>query len=70
MCTLPHPCLGDTVGARGKEGSYCKPGYARFISNSVWLMDVGAAGGGGGVFQGYKTVPNTSYCSARRKTQH
>lgn len=29
-------------------------------------MDVGAAGGGGSDFQGYKMVPNTSYCLGLR----
>lgn len=68
----PHtPTLrvGYSRCQRQRINSYCKPGCTGFISNSVRMTDVGAAGGGGSGFQGYKMVPNTSYCLARRKTQ-
>lgn len=64
----PPPC-GYSRLQRPRINSYCKPGCTGVISNSVRLTDVGAAGGGGSGFQGYKMVPNTSYCLARRKTQ-
>lgn len=64
----PPPC-GYSRLQRQRINSYCKPGCTGVISNSVRLTDVGAAGGGGSDFQGYKMVPNTSYCLARRKTQ-
>lgn len=67
LLTLP-PC-GYSRHQRQRVNSYGKPGCTGVISNSVRLTDVGAAGGGGSGFQGYKMVPNTSYCLARRKTQ-
>lgn len=65
---IPPPCRYSRY-QRQRINSYCKPGCTGFISNSVRMTDVGAAGGGGSGFQGYKMVPNTSYCLARRKTQ-
>lgn len=66
---LTSPPCGYSRLQRQRINSYCKPGCTGVISNSVRLTDVGAAGGGGSSFQGYKMVPNTSYCLARRKTQ-